>query len=108
MVDLDPERACLRAVSPFDTDPRVSAGTGFGGAPGRRVDGRIFAMLVRGALVLKLPADRVRSLIEDGRGAPFDAAKGRPMREWVAVAVDDDADCAALVAEAFAFVAGRG
>jgi hypothetical protein len=95
------------AVAPFEGDPRVSSGTGFGGSPGRRVDGRIFAMLVRGALIVKLPAVRVTELVEAGTAAWFDAGKGRPMREWAAVPDDPGADWPALAAEAFRFVGSR-
>jgi hypothetical protein len=58
---------------------------GSGGGFGRtalRFQNKIFAMLVRGRLVLKLPEERVDALIEGGDGVRFDANKGTPMREW--------------------------
>jgi hypothetical protein len=61
------------------TPPR--GGTGFGrGAI--RFQNKIFAMLVRGRLVLKLPAARVDALVAAGDGVRFDANKGTPMKEW--------------------------
>ena len=82
------------------------------GAPGTRgfgsqalkVNGSIFAMVTGGRLVVKLPRDRVEALIAEGTGAPFDSGKGRPMKEWVAVAADDDRTWLALAREALAFV----
>jgi hypothetical protein len=44
-----------------------------------KVNGPIFAMISGGRLVVKLPRDRVQSLIEAGVGTPFDAGKGRPV-----------------------------
>lgn len=73
------------------------------GSDALKVNGRIFAMLVGGRLVVKLPHARVLELVETGRGDPFDAGKGTPMKEWVALTTDE-AESRALVTEAQAFV----
>ena len=85
-------------------DPDVTEGTGFGSNPGLRVHRKIFAMLVRGQLVVKLPASRCAQLREDGAASAFDAGKDRPMREWVAVSADSIARWPDLAAEALGYV----
>ncbi|MGW5240587.1 hypothetical protein ACWEOW_16785 [Monashia sp. NPDC004114] len=95
--------------------PDVTAGTGFGGTAGLRVDGRIFVMLMDAGLVLKLPAARCADLVAAGRGIPFTAGKGRPMREWVVLGTADggasdeawEADWDVMVEEAYEFVGHR-
>ena len=77
------------------------------GSQAVKVNGSIFAMVTGGRLVVKLPRERVDALIAEGTGAPFDSGKGRPMKEWVAVAVDDDQTWLALAQEALAFVSSR-
>jgi len=47
------------------------------GATSLKTDGRIFAMLVKDRLVVKLPAARVTQLVEDGAGEHFDPGHGR-------------------------------
>lgn len=74
------------------------------GADALKVDGKIFAMLVRGELVVKLPRTRVAALIESGHGAPFDTGASRIMREWITLPADGAADWRALTAEALGFV----
>ena len=84
----------------------VTSGTGFGTNEGLRVSGKIFAMLVRGELVVKLPKDRVDALVDAGVARRFDAGKGRPMKEWASVPASASRRWKALVEEARAFVRG--
>jgi len=83
--------------------PGVTEGTGFGGNAGLRAGGKIFAMVVRGALVVKLPRERVDALVETGTAERFSPGTERVMKEWVSVGVEDLGKWEGLVAEAFAF-----
>ena len=76
--DLVDELAGAAGVTP----PR--GGSGFGRS-GLRFQNKIFAMLVRGRLVLKLPAARVDALVAADEGVRFDANKGTPMKEWLSL-----------------------
>ena len=82
----------------------VTRGTGFGANEGLRVSGKIFAMLVGGELVVKLPKDRVDELVDVGAARRFDAGKGRPMKEWASVPVSASRRWKGLVEEARTFV----
>ncbi len=81
----------------------VSIRSGFGHG-GLMIHGKLFATLRGPALLLKLPASRVASLIACGDGSIFDAGKGRPMREWVTVSAGAHADWLSLAREALQFV----
>jgi hypothetical protein len=73
------------------------------GSNGLKVNGKLFAMLVRGSLVVKLPQARVDALVGERRGTPFEPGHGRRMKEWVTVA-PGAADWVALAREACRFV----
>ena len=77
-------------------------GSGFGRGS-LKYRGKIFAMLVRGRLVLKLPGDRVTALIRSGNGIAFDANKGTPMREWLSLDPDSELNWLSLATEALNF-----
>jgi TfoX/Sxy family transcriptional regulator of competence genes len=75
------------------------------GSGALQVEGRIFAMVARGRLVVKLPRERVTALLASGDGVAFDAGKGRPMKEWVALEERTGERWLELAREARAFVA---
>jgi hypothetical protein len=85
------------------TPPQGGAGFGRSALRFRR---KIFAMLVRGRLVLKLPESRVSALVAAGAGVPFDANKGTPMREWLSLDPESGLDWVPLAREALAFAGG--
>jgi hypothetical protein len=87
-------------VEPLYADPAVRRSTMMG-LPCVRLHGRFFASLDRGsgALLVKLPAERVTQLVLAGHGHPF-APAGRVFREWVAVARPDRRRWRSLLAEA--------
>ncbi len=75
------------------------------GSPGLKVRGKVFAMLVKGKLVVKLPRERVDGLAASGKGEYFDPGHGRLMKEWVAVGPAAKAMWLDLAKEAKKFVA---
>jgi TfoX/Sxy family transcriptional regulator of competence genes len=92
--------------APGVTPPGRSGRRGFG-ADALKVDGSIFAMVVEGQLVLKLPENRVVDLVASGAGGPFANGRGRPMREWVTVSGEDPASDLELAREALEHVRSR-
>ena len=70
---------------------------------GLKVDGKIFAMLVKGQFVAKLPRERVDELVNGGGGEYFDPGHGRLMKEWVAIGAGK-ADWVELAKTAYDFV----
>lgn len=94
--DLVDELAGIEGVTP----PRE--GSGFGRSA-LRYHGKIFVMLVRGCLVLKLPAPRVEALVAAGEGVHFDANKGIPMKEWLSLGPDSGQAWLPLAREALDF-----
>jgi hypothetical protein len=79
------------------------------GFPCLRVSGRFFASFDRqtGALVVKLPSNRVQELVVSGEAEPF-APAGRTFREWAAIDPVRVEDWPSLLDEALAFVGTGG
>ena len=97
--DLVDELAGEEGVLP----PPGGSGFGRGALRYRR---KIFAMLVRGQLVVKLPRPRVDELVAAGHGTRFDANKGTPMKEWFSLDPESELAWPPLAREALDFARG--
>jgi hypothetical protein len=77
------------------------------GLPCLRIDGDFFASATGdgGALLVKLPAERVRAAVEAGEGENF-APAGRVFREWLAIPLEREEDWEDYLEEARRFVGG--
>jgi hypothetical protein len=86
---------------------RVSPARRRFGSNALKVNGKIFAMMSQGTLVVKLPRARVDELVAAASGTRFDPGRGRLMKEWLAISAPTRA-WGALVREAHDFVAAGG
>ena len=98
------ERDFVSLAELFMADERVTGGRLFG-SEGLKVNGKFFAMVVRGDLVVKLPQSRVANLLAAGTATRFDPGHGRVMKEWLAVDAASTDDWLSLAREALKFVA---
>jgi len=89
-------------MNPAITQSKKSASSGL------RIDNKVFAMLAKGKLVVKLPEQRVDALIDSGQGEYYRSGDGPPMKEWIAIAPASEEGWIALVKEAMEFVALKG
>jgi hypothetical protein len=102
---MKPEERYEDLVDEFLAEDGVTppqGGSGFGRGA-MRCRPKIFAMLVRGQLVLKLPRQRVDELVAAGHGRRFDANKGTPMKEWFSLDARSGMAWSALAREALDF-----
>lgn len=96
-------------VRRFVDQPRVTLPSdkrGKFGSNALKVDGKIFAMLVKGALAVKLSPAEVESATIAGRGEPLSMGRGRVMKEWLLVN-EPSQRWYAVAERARAFVAGE-
>jgi len=92
-------------ITPPSDGPQSKKGFG---SSGLRINNKIFAMLVKDKLVVKLPKPRVDALIASGKGERFDPRHdGRLMKEWVSVAQTSEEEWLDLSREAMEFVASQ-
>jgi len=107
MAPLRPPPELMPLIDAFAADPDVTVGPAMSSLC-LKVRGRIFAMVNRGRLVVKLPKQKVDLLEALGEGERFDRGAGPPMKEWVAVPPEKREGWLALARQARAFVGGEG
>lgn len=76
-------------VRAFAGDKKISLGKMFGSV-GLKTNGKVFAMLVKGTFVAKLPKERVADLVASTGAEYFDPGHGKLMKEWVALTGSED------------------
>jgi len=105
-----PEERFATIVEALLSNPDVtppSDGKRFGSS-GLKIHNKIFAMLVGGKLVVKLPKPRVDALIASGDGERFDPRRdGRLMKEWLSLEPTSEEEWLPLAREAMEFVASQ-
>lgn len=94
VADDDPRFAVV--INAFAADPKLASvidayaagkkepGRKFG-SNGLKVNGKLFAMVTKGRLVVKLPKERVDALVASRAGENFDPGHGRKMKEWISI-----------------------
>ena len=68
----------------FENDPEVEVLRGRG-AQGIKRGGKMFVMFMKGDLIVKFPEQRVKEIIDNGDGMPFDPGTGKPMKNRVLI-----------------------
>lgn len=105
-----PEKRYAALVEWFLCNANTAVGVpckkGFGSSA-LQFNGKIFAMLSHGKLVVKLPRQRVDALAAEGFGQRFDPGHGRLMKEWFALEPSADEDWLPLAREAMDFAASK-
>ena len=96
-----------KIVEEFLGHPDVTQSKKRGFGSGLRVNNKVFAMLVKDKLVVKLPQQRVEELITSGGGGPYEHDQGRVMKEWVTVDTAAEERWMPLALEAMEYVAAK-
>ena len=104
-MSLTPKERYIAIVDELSINPNISQSRK-SISSGLRVNGKVFAMLAKGKMVVKLPLHRVDTLIDSGQGERY-MSGGRPMNEWVTIEPASEDGWMALVKEAMDFVASQ-
>lgn len=82
--DVEEDADFVSVIKFFDGDESIAVGRMFG-STGLKANGKVFAMMVKGRFVVKLPKARVDEIVKSGIGNYFDPGHGKLMKEWVSL-----------------------
>ena len=105
----EPEERYAMLIEALTGEPGVTLGAGKKGfgSSALCISGKIFAMLSsRGRFVVKLPRQRVDSMVAAGEGQRFDLGHGRVMKEWLEITTAEE-EWLPLAREAMRFVGAK-
>ena len=100
---MKPEELFDAVVAELGSDPGVTSAKMFGSA-GLKIDGKFFASLYKGKLIVKLGEPRVDELTGADKADHFGPGMGRRMREWAEVAPSTQEEWISLAEESRGFV----
>ena len=86
--------------------PGVKASKAFG-YPAYKINGKVFAFVGSKGVAIKLPAARVKALLDGQVMKPFEAGEGNVWREWISIqreTLDDYEQDAGLFEESVEFL----
>ena len=93
----------LRIHFSRDKDVVVNSGRG---AQGIKYNDKMFIMFYKGDLVVKLAPDRIKELINENIGEPFDPGTGKPMKDRMLLRVSKKDHWIKISEESKKFVMG--
>lgn len=100
------KEAYTRVVQTLTTNPDVTQSQKSGFGSGLRVGGKVFAMLVKGKLTVKLPPYIIDELLAKGQGELY-VSGGRTTKDWIVLESEDEEEWLSLANEAMTFVASK-
>jgi len=95
-----------KIATEYSKEPNVKRGRLFSSENVLSVNGKIFAMIYKGKLVVKLPADRTQELVTQRVGVNWGPSPNRVMKEWIAIE-SEKASWPQLAREAYTFVKSK-
>lgn len=100
---MKPDELFDAVVSQLGDDPGITPAKMFG-SEGLKINGKFFASLYKGKLIVKLGEQRVDELAAAGKAEHFDPGMGRRMREWAEVPPSTREEWVSLAEESRSFV----
>lgn len=105
--NITPKELYLKISNKLFLYPEITQNKRNGFGSGLRANGKVFAMLSKDELVVKLPPERVSELIALKEGKPYIHGGGKIMRDWLAIESGSEEKWFAFAKEAMDFSSSK-